>query len=88
LKTDKILNDYLDQTLETEKKRFFGFGFGFKTDYKTETEKHEKTDIHNRNQNRKHEKTEIRNRNQNRKPIISVFLKFSIMRFLFILIKI
>jgi len=70
------------QTLETEKKRFFGFGF--KTDYKTETEKHEKTDIQNRNQNRKHEKTEIRNRNQNRKPIISVFLNFSIMRFLLI----
>jgi hypothetical protein len=78
------------RTLATEKKRFFGFGFGFKTDYKTETEKHEKTDIQNRNQNRKHEKTEIRNRNrnQNRKPIISVFLNFSIMRFLFILIKI
>ncbi len=76
------------QTLETEKKRFFGFGFGFKTVYKTETEKHEKIDIQNRNQNRKHEKTEIRKRNQNRKPIISVFLNFSIMRFLFILIKI
>jgi len=55
------------QTLETEKKRFFGCSFGFKTDYKTETEKHEKTDIQNRNQNRKHEKNEIRNRNQNRK---------------------
>jgi hypothetical protein len=65
------------------KKRFFGFGFGFKTDYKTETEKHEKTDIQNRNQNRKHQKTDIRNR----KPIISVFLNFSLMRFLFILIK-
>jgi hypothetical protein len=64
------------QTLETEKKRFFGLGFGFKTDSKTETEKHEKTDIQNRNQNRKHEKTEIRNRNQNRKPIISGFPKF------------
>jgi hypothetical protein len=74
---------YAAQTLGTEKKRFFGFGF--RTDYKTE--KHEKP---------KPKQKTRKKRNSKPKPkpktdyfgFFDYFGNFTVMRFLFILIKI